>query len=259
MAFEGGAPQRRAGAAGMYPLPVDGPRSTNANDNRPKFSRPTQLGLGVASYVRELILSGQVEAGAALSIDGLARELSVSATPVREALLSLRGEGFLTFEPRRGFRVSPLSRRDIQDLYWIQSEVAGELTGRVAENASADLVDEAARLQAAMREALGSGTPDDVEHLNFEFHRTIYRAAQSPKLLWLLGITVRYSPRRFYAMIPGWVEASLEDHDAVIDALQAHDRAAAMEAMRKHISHAGELLVQNLERRGFWGHPGPDS
>jgi DNA-binding GntR family transcriptional regulator len=243
----------------MYPGAMDSLGRANVNENPATFLRPPQLAKEISSYVRELILSGQLEAGAPQSIDRLGRELGVSSTPVREALLSLRGEGFITFEPRRGFRVSPLSRRDIQDLYWIQSEVAGELTGRVAENASADLVAEAVQVQAAMREAFAASRLDDVEGLNYEFHRNLYRAAESPKLLWLIGITVRYSPRRFYAMIPGWVEASMKDHDAVIDALQAHDPRAAIDAMRKHIDHAGKLLVQNLERRGFWDSPGADA
>jgi DNA-binding GntR family transcriptional regulator len=88
-----------------------------------------------------------------------------------------------------------------------------------------------------------------IEALNHEFHRAVNTAARAPKLAWLLRATVRYAPQHFFASIPGWVEASLVDHEAIIEALHVHEPERAAEAMRGHILHAGELLGEHLERR----------
>ena len=70
--------------------------------------RRGQLSDEVAGYVRELIMSGNLRPGEFIRQERIADELQLSATPVREGLLLLRGEGFLELKPRRGFVVAPL-------------------------------------------------------------------------------------------------------------------------------------------------------
>jgi DNA-binding GntR family transcriptional regulator len=214
------------------------------------------LSAEVARYVRELIISGQLRSGQALSIDALARELDTSTTPVREALLVLRGEGFVTMEPRRGFHVAPLTRQDVEDMFLVQSLLAGELAARATALVTDDLLAELSEIQERMRQADDQADQEQIELLNYEFHRAINLPATSPKLTWFLGVVVRYVPRVFYSHIPGWHLASLRDHEAVIEALRNRDAEAAREAMRRHISHAGALLVTHLENEGVWSTEG---
>src|ERR1700728_2398733 len=91
-----------------------------------------QLSDEVASYVRELIMSGHLQPGDFIRQERIADELELSATPVREGLLCLKGEGFVQLKPRRGFVVAPLSAADIRDLFTAQALLAGELVGRAA-------------------------------------------------------------------------------------------------------------------------------
>jgi DNA-binding GntR family transcriptional regulator len=210
------------------------------------FAPPAQLGSEVATYVRELILAGGVRPGEFLRIDGLATTLGISATPVREGLLSLRGEGFVAFEPRRGFRVAPLSPSDLADLYWAQAELAAELARRTALAAEPGLVAELEAIDRRMRDAVGVPDLGRVEAANHDFHRRINRAAGAPKLTWLLRSVVRYAPRRFYPRIPGWADASVADHAAILDAIRSADGDRAAATMRGHIRHAGDLLRANL-------------
>src|SRR5690606_39022962 len=88
----------------------------------------------------------------------------------------------------------------------------------------------------------------EVERLNDTLHATINSLSRSDKLQWLLGMTLRYVPRRFYASVGGWQRASVQDHRSIIDAFARHDEEGAAEAMFKHIEHAGDLLVEHLER-----------
>lgn len=211
----------------------------------------------VASYIRDLIMSGEVRQGEFLRLERIAEGLGVSATPVREALLSLRGEGFVSLEAHRGFVVAPLSRQDVIDLFQVQADAAAELTGRTAGRIDPEVVERLAGVQEQLAEASRRGAAEEMEELNFQFHRIIYQAADSPKLTWVLGSVARYAPRRFYAGIHGWQGASVAEHGTIIDALRRRDAEQARSAMRGHVTHAGHLLVAHLESRGFWG-PGSD-
>jgi DNA-binding GntR family transcriptional regulator len=205
-----------------------------------------QLSDVVASYVRDLIMSGRLRGGEFVRSDRLAEELGISATPVREGLLALRGEGFVRSEPRRGFVVTPLSRADIIDLFTVQAMTAGELASRAAAKLTDDELAELAALQAALDKAAAAADDERVDELNDQFHRRVNHAAGSERISWFHGLAVQYVPRRFFAWIEGWPEASVHDHGAVLKALNDRDPEAARTAMQEHVLHAGELLADHL-------------
>ena len=102
---------------------------------RPRRRRP-RLSDEAAEHVRELIVSGQLEPGQFIRPETMAAELDISATPMREGLLTLQSEGLLRVEPRRGFMVAPLSANDIEDVFVGQSLLAGELAARATSRMS---------------------------------------------------------------------------------------------------------------------------
>src|SRR6201996_8542963 len=206
-----------------------------------------QLSDEVATYVRELIMSGNLRSGDFIRQERIAEELQLSATPVREGLLSLRGEGFVELKPRRGFVVAPLTASDVRDLFTAQALLAGELVSRAAVRMEAEDLSELTEVHEALRRAAAAGDGDLVESLNHDFHRRINRAADAPRLAWMLSISTRFAPRRFFATIPGWSMASAEDHAAIISAISAGDVAGARAAMMQHMENAGELLAANFD------------
>jgi DNA-binding GntR family transcriptional regulator len=206
-----------------------------------------QLSDEVASHVRELIMSGRLRSGEFIRQERIAEELDLSATPVREGLLSLKGDGFVSLKPRRGFVVSPLQADDVRDLFTAQALLAGELVARAAERVSEEELAELQHLHKALRKAAASGDGDLVEQLNHDFHRVINLSAQSPRLAWMLSIASKFAPRRFFATIPGWSKASAHDHATIISALVDRDAEAARAAMTKHMENAGELLATHFE------------
>lgn len=219
--------------------------------NRRVAPRP-QLSDDVSNYVRDLIVSGQVRAGEFLRLETLAAQLGTSVTPVREALVSLRGDGFVILQPRRGFMVAPFTKSDILDIYQVQAYLAGELAARACSALSAEDLDELRDLQAQLTAAYDRGEAETVEQLNHEFHRAINLAAHAPKLSQFLATATRYSPRLFFAQIAGWMQASCDDHEAVLAAFAAGDPERAREAMAQHMSKAGKLLADHLEAEGMW-------
>jgi DNA-binding GntR family transcriptional regulator len=210
------------------------------------FSR-RQLGDEVASYVRDLIMSGQLHSGDFIRQERIADELGLSATPVREGLLSLRGEGFVQLVPRRGFVVAPLSASDIRDLFTAQALLAGELVSLAAARMDAAELREITGIHQALRKAAMAGDGEAVERLNHDFHRRINLVADAPRLAWMLSISTKFAPRRFFATIPGWSKASAQDHAAILKAISEHDAEAARAAMMRHMENAGDLLAANFE------------
>lgn len=201
-------------------------------------------------------MTGRLRQGDRLRLERLADELGISVTPIREALLALRGEGFVDLEPRRGFVVAALSREDIEDAYLVQAMLAGELAARAARTISDGQLTELETMQGEIERAAHRFDPDVVEDLNFRFHEAINELGGSPKLARFLGIAARYSPRRFMATIDGGRDASTVDHQSVLQALRGRDPVAAREAMQSHVTHSGALLIQHLDRQDFWASTG---
>ncbi|MGH3273487.1 MAG: GntR family transcriptional regulator, partial [Streptosporangiaceae bacterium] len=175
------------------------------------------------------------------------QELGISATPVREGLLALRTHGFVRLEPRRGFVVIPLTGDDIRDLFAGQALLAGELAARAVKRSDHAAIAGLEQLHADLEAAAQRGDLDELEELNFRFHRAVNIFADAPKIAWLLGLALSYVPVRFYSTIDGWPAATVHDHREVLDAFRRGDAEAARAAMTEHIVHAGELLAIHIE------------
>lgn len=226
--------------------------------NVPK--RP-QLPEEVASYVRELIISGAVRPGEFLRMERIADAVGVSNTPVREGLLSLRSEGFVRLVPRRGFVVAPFTQQDIRDLFWAQARLAGELAARAAKNMTPERLE---RLQANLEQydvAIAAGDKGAIADLGHVFHREVNLAAESQRLALLLGSVVKHLPNRFYATIEGQVEGARTEHPMLLEAFRKRDARKARALMEQHIQEGADRLIETLEKRGLWaeGESGPAS
>ncbi|WP_308251886.1 GntR family transcriptional regulator [Pseudonocardia sp. KRD291] len=217
---------------------------------RPRARDDRQLSERVAGHLREAIMAGEVQAGEFVRTEHLAEQLGVSATPVREALMILHSEGAVRWEPRRGFRVSPLSRGDVTDLFAVQAFIAGELAARAATALPDGEVDRLRAVQHALEAAARAGDAAEVDRLNHDIHRTVNRAADARRLSTVLRTLVQYVPLGYFGQVRGWADASAHDHGAVLDALERRDAGAAREAMAAHVRHIGGLLAEHLSEHG---------
>lgn len=209
-----------------------------------------RLGPQAAKYLRELIMSGSMRGGTRLHVERLAVEIGISATPVREALMSLAGEGLVSFEAGKGFRAVAISRQDVLDLYDMQAFVSGELAARAAATLTPEDHHRLDEWQTELVDAVARGDAEAVQTLDFSIHRLINRAANSPRLVWMLSLTLRYVPFNFYGDIAGWQLAARDDHALIFRGLREHSPRAAAEAMRAHIRTAGLMIADRLAEQG---------
>jgi DNA-binding GntR family transcriptional regulator len=215
----------------------------------PRAGARPQLSEKATAHIRGLIMSGELQPGTLVRPETVGEDLGISTTPAREALQALRVEGFLELVPRRGFIVASLTGQDIRDLFQVQALIGGELAARAATKATAQDV---AELEALHHELIAAAARNDhakLEEKNHAFHREINLMADSRKVIWLLGLVTRYVPRQFYSAIPGWPQATMDDHAELLDSIKAHDPEAARAAMQEHIVHSGELLAAHFDDR----------
>ncbi len=214
--------------------------------------RRTQLSESVATYLRGAVMSGRLRPGEFVRLDETAAELGVSVTPVREALLTLRGEGMIESVPNRGYVVSPLERDDVRDIFWLQGQITVELAARASRAATVDDLARLTALNDALSEAVDAADPERIADAEYEFHRELCRIGGGPKLAWFLLNAARYTPYQLYATDPAWGALAVTSHTSLIDALRAGDRAAVVRHTRIQFDDAAQRLVAHLERVGIW-------
>lgn len=214
--------------------------------------RREQLSDEVAARLRAEIMTGAVRPETFIRLDETAARLGVSITPVREALRTLRGEGMVELEPHRGHRVMPLSRTDIEDIFWLQSTIAQELAATAARRITEDQIEELARLNGQLAAAVDRRDPAEIAQAEFVFHRAFNRAAGRIKLAWFLLHATRYLPPQLFASDETWGTAAVASHDKLIDALRTRDVDTVVDLTKGQFTDGLARLTDWLEQVGLW-------
>jgi DNA-binding GntR family transcriptional regulator len=189
------------------------------------------------TILRDRIHSGAVPPKARLNIDALARELGVSAIPVREALRRLEAEGWVLFQPNVGAIVAPVDATT-----WEQQMVAvAILEGAATADACAHLrPPDLARLRkiaADMDEVAAAGDAIRFSRLNRRLHAAIVARCANAYLIELVEQTYARLDRirsTMFAYLPERSKAAQEEHTHLINLLESGDTAAVEQYARWH-------------------------
>jgi DNA-binding GntR family transcriptional regulator len=222
--------------------------------HRRRTARREQLSDEVAAHLRAEIMTGALRPGTFIRLDETAATLGVSITPVREALRTLRGEGMVQLEPHRGHVVVPLTRTDVEDIFWLQATIARELAGTAAARITDAEIDELERLNADLEVAVAGMDADDVSSAEFAFHRAFNRASGRIKLAWFLLHVARYLPALIYSNDPRWGAEAVEHHRALIAALRRHDVDRVVRLNAVQFTDGATRLIARLDDIGMWNH-----
>lgn len=185
----------------------------------------------VSATLRELIVTGALPAGSQLRQRDLAARFGVSPTPVREALRRLEAQGLVVSDTHKGATVVEGDFGATEQNYRIRAALEGEVAAMAAERVTDDdlaEIEDLARRFAATRK-------NDPAHaqLNSQFHFRIYEVARSPLAMSLLRLLWQAFPQGPQAARPH--TQSVEQHAALVEALRAHDSAAAAQICHDHI------------------------
>jgi DNA-binding GntR family transcriptional regulator len=210
-------------------------------------SRPFAATKAQAVYVeiRFRILKGVLEPGLLVNQESLAASLGVSITPLREALRRLEMEGLVRLEAHRTVIITPLTGRELHEIYVIRTELDALAAGIAAITATEADLDTIGRL--ARQKAVN----DPVVQLerNRVFHRSVYSSSGNESLTSLLDqLWDRTDRYRLILVKEELVEGSTsrQDHIEIANAIIARQSKRAARLTREHIARAHTRIARVL-------------
>jgi DNA-binding GntR family transcriptional regulator len=187
----------------------------------------------VYDFIREELTRGKLIPGAAINLNALSEELGISKTPLRDALLQLDTEGFVTISPRRGVFVNRLTLEDIRNCYEIIGALESTVILAVFDSIQPLHIEKLKLLNRALRTSLKNEDFQAYYQQNILFHDVFLEMSHNQSLKRIIAPMKRrlYDfPRRGY--IKEWEQSNCRDHDRLIEAFEAGDRDAAVQVWR---------------------------
>ncbi|HPA59448.1 MAG TPA: GntR family transcriptional regulator [Synergistales bacterium] len=197
-------------------------RKLNTGDQN---NRSVSLRFVVYDFFREQMRNGVLIPGSLINVREISENLGISMTPLREALVQLETQGFVTVIPRKGVVLNGLSLRKIRNIY----SIVGALEA-VALRAAFPFIDEvsvesAGRINAEMRKCLNENDSQGYLDRNNRFHGLWLDRTENDELL----RQIRVMKERLYEfpgnedLIPEWEEASLNEHCELLSRIASGD------------------------------------
>ncbi len=198
----------------------------------------------VAPALLRRIINGSLKPGEKVKESRLSRDLGVSRTPLREALLSLEREGLIRSDLRRGFTIEPLSAREVREIYPVLAALEC-LAIRSCFDLLPLLVPQLVKINAAFAR---SRSPANAQDLDTRWHETLMSQSKNSRLASLLGM-LRQSIRRYehlYMSDLKLIPMSVRQHNAIIDAIQKEDLEALLNGVERNYRFGMQILLRKM-------------
>jgi DNA-binding GntR family transcriptional regulator len=187
----------------------------------------------VYEYLRNELKAENLKPGMFVSMNQIMKNLNISRTPLRDALLQLQNEGFVTFLPQRGIRINELSLQDIEDLY----EMLGALDSRallsVFQKMGPSEIEKMKNLNQEMLENISGSKFNRYWDLNSEFHNVYLNLSSNLPILRQINIIRQ---RLFEFGKKDWSRKMREmnhaEHLTMIELIEKGEAVAAADFMR---------------------------
>jgi DNA-binding GntR family transcriptional regulator len=227
------------------------PRDQTTTDAPPVFTaRPDRRKMTdwVTEELRNAIVELRLRPGAPLREVALAEQLGVSKTPLREAFARLEQEGLVETTSFKGAVVTGYSERDLNEIYELRALLEGAAARSAAEGSTADISRALRDVVVRSRQLRDAGELEALAELHEQFDLIVYAQVTNERIVALIENLRAHLTRigKLTVSIPGRVEASVEEHAAIVDAIAARDPDEAERLMRVHI---GSVLSDQLATR----------
>lgn len=199
--------------------------------------------------IREDILAGKYLQNDELREKAIADELGVSRTPVREALRQLELEGLVTIIPNKGASVVGISRKDIQDIYEIRSQLEGLCAKWATVNMTEELLNELEENIYLSEFHVQKQHFEQVLELDNKFHEVLYKTSNSKMLDHVLSDFHHYVERVRKITLSEAERAakSIEEHKKIVEAMRNKDAVRAERLATEHIMNT----ISNMDSVGW--------
>ncbi len=204
------------------------------------------VGDQAADYVRGLILNGELRPGDRVPQAEVADLCGISRTPLREALVVLDREGWLTIEPHRGAFVNALDARSVADHYRLYGLMLGLAAKLAIERSGCDLVD---RLEKTRRAFGATSASLERSRLAIEFNRELLDAARSLRLRQVLKLMRGLPLEHYFDLVPSAEKRQERLFRSVIAAVRQRNGDMASAAYTDLMRDSADAVIRLLEER----------
>ncbi len=176
----------------------------------------------VYEYLRHQLGRGELLPGSAINMEETSQRLGVSRTPLRDALLQLEMEGYVSILPRRGVVINHLTLQDIKNYY----EIIGALESAALSQGFGKLKDSQIKKMQELNDGMEQAIREDNFNLyyqkNLRFHNIFLQLSENENLIKIVNTLKKrlYDFPRQEGFVKQWEEASVLEHQRLIDLIK---------------------------------------
>ena len=198
-------------------------------------------------HLEEAISKGDLLPGDAIDESALAEQFGVSKTPIREALIQLQAQGWVSNMPRGGSTVAKMNLQQLLSLWELLAELEAVAVRLACERMSEEDIQKLLALHEDSRRVAAAEDLQGWQKINLAFHELIYQGTRNPFLRQeVLRIRFRTGVYRRHAFgALGRLQASFEQHELIVQALRVRDAEAAVVCMRDHMRPGRDAKTLN--------------
>ncbi|MCI3928746.1 GntR family transcriptional regulator [Streptomyces sp. AN091965] len=200
----------------------------------------------VAHALRAALISGELRPGEVYSAPGLAEDFGISATPVREAMLDLAREGLVEPVRNKGFRITEVNERDLDQYSEIRALIEVPMVGRITRSAAREDLE---ALRPVAQEIVRAAREHDLIgylEADRQFHLSLLALGGNDRLVETVGDLRKRS--RLYGLTAldanDQLLPSAQEHIELLDLMVAGDAKAAEKCMTRHLGHVRSLWAE---------------
>jgi DNA-binding GntR family transcriptional regulator len=187
----------------------------------------------VYEYIRDQMMTGHILPNTTLNLNQISDHLGISKTPLRDALIRLEVEGFVTIMPRRGVVVNALRLQDVKDFYQICGALEGDVVKAVFDRFNGSHIAVMRQLNSEMRAAIQRDEFDLMYRLNLRFHDVFLKLSDNHSIRTILmPLKQRLYDFQRRPYVKEWELRNSHEHDRFIDAIKAGQVDEAVHVLR---------------------------
>ena len=197
--------------------------------------------------IRNAIEAGLYKPGEVISQRQIEKDLGLSITPIREAVILLSGNGIVERHRHHSIKVSEINPSRMRDIFKVRHMLEEEAVRLAAVKQSDDLVPQLWEINRLLEANIGSPDPASINGIDREFHTLIFNACGNDALVWTIDRVKSSFPMYALWNEPGRIETSTAEHRDLIRALETRDPEATAKAQHRHLANGLEATIAYLD------------
>lgn len=183
----------------------------------------------VYQYIQKQMKAGTLLPGSVLDLQSISKTLGISNTPLRDSLIRLEAEGYLTIYPRSKVVINTLELKDFPFLYEIMGALEYTTISSSIEEYTPEIIHQMKKMNSKMRNAINSGDMIKYDSIHYEFHGVFFQVSSNifaERILHPIKNRLWDFPRKNFSI--DWYHAAIDEHEWIVESIEKKDISSLM-------------------------------